>query len=347
MTTLSDISALVQAYPNPVLLIGRDERVVAANGAAEVVIGPDLGGRHYISALRQPDVLDAIEGAFLDGEMHGTRYLGQAGQRDTTWKVTAAPVRLSAGRAVLLSFEDITAVEEAGQMRRDFVANVSHEMRTPLTALLGMVETLRGPAKDDEGARDRFLGIMEREAGRMSHLVDDLLSLSRVEENERLKPVDEVNLSALVSEVVEVLQPVAAQAGLALRLTTPDAPVLVAGDEGQLRQVLNNLLENAIKYGTGGESVDVGLSGPDHDASLRTVDVRLSVRDHGEGIASHHIARLTERFYRIDAHRSREVGGTGLGLAIVKHIVNRHRGRLRIESELGEGSRFSVVLPVE
>ena len=181
----------------------------------------------------------------------------------------------------------------------------------------------------------------------MSHLVEDLLSLSRVEENERLKPVDEVNLSALVSEVVEVLQPVAAQAGLALRLTIPDAPVLVAGDEGQLRQVLNNLLENAIKYGTGGESVDVGLSGPDHDASLRTVGVRLSVRDHGEGIASHHIARLTERFYRIDAHRSREVGGTGLGLAIVKHIVNRHRGRLRIESELGEGSRFSVVLPVE
>ena len=337
MTTLSDISALVQAYPNPVLLIGRDERVVAANGAAEVVIGPDLGGRHYISALRQPDVLDAIEGAFLDGEMHGTRYLGQAGQRDTTWKVTAAPVRLSAGRAVLLSFEDITAVEEAGQMRRDFVANVSHEMRTPLTALLGMVETLRGPAKDDEGARDRFLGIMEREAGRMSHLVDDLLSLSRVEENERLKPVDEVNLSALVSEVVEVLQPVAAQAGLALRLTTPDAPVLVAGDEGQLRQVLNNLLENAIKHGAAPIILKM--------APAAGGGLSISVRDHGPGVQPDALAHIFEPFFRTDLSRNRQTGGVGLGLALCKRIAEAHGGALTAQRAAEGGLQIDLRLP--
>ncbi|EAR51007.1 phosphate regulon sensor histidine kinase, putative [Oceanicola granulosus HTCC2516] len=343
--SLSPLSAMLDALPLPALLISSDERVCAINARARALLGTDGLGRHYISALRQPAVLDAVEQCFADGRERTTRYLGVEGGRDTTWRVTSAAAALEQGRGVLLSFEDITALEEAGQMRRDFVANVSHELRTPLTALVGFVETLRGPAKDDAAARERFLGIMEKEAGRMARLVEDLLSLSRVEEEERLRPATPLPLADLVRDVAELFRPLAARNGLELVVRVPDAPFSVPGDAGQVRQVLNNLLENAIKYGTGGGRVELTLSGPRQEPSLRGEGVRLAVRDHGEGIDSHHLARLTERFYRVDTHRSREVGGTGLGLAIVKHIVNRHRGRLRIESERGKGSRFTVILP--
>ncbi|WP_234991965.1 sensor histidine kinase [Roseisalinus antarcticus] len=343
--SLPDVGALIAAIPGPSLYIGPNERVLALNDGARDLLGHYGLGQHYITALRQPDVLDVVEQTFQDGKPRVTRYLGTIGRRDATWQVTAAPAMLSSGRGILLSFEDVTAVEEAGQMRRDFVANVSHELRTPLTALLGFVETLKGAAKDDPVARDRFLTIMEREAGRMSRLVEDLLSLSRVEEGERVRPTDPLALSDLVADVAEFYRPLAQAAGLELRVKLPEAPVTIPGDACQVRQILNNLLENAIKYGRGGGRVDVSLTGPLAEGALRSDGVRLVVRDHGEGIASHHIARLTERFYRVDAHRSREVGGTGLGLAIVKHIVNRHRGRLRIESAPGQGSRFTVILP--
>jgi two-component system phosphate regulon sensor histidine kinase PhoR len=345
MTTLTDIEAIVAALPVPVIFLGPDGRILAVNPPAVGLMGHEARGRHYITALRQPELLDVVEQTFADHAPRTTRYLGTAGRRDTTWRATAAPARLTGGTGVLLTFEDVTEVEEAGQIRRDFVANVSHELRTPLTALLGFVETLRGPAREDAAARDRFLGIMEREAARMARLVEDLLSLSRVEENERLRPLDPVALSDLVLEVAEMVRPLALQAGLDLRITLPEEPVEIPGDAEQLRQVISNLLENAIKYGRGGPAVEVTLGAPKPESPLRTRGVRLSVRDFGEGIASHHIARLTERFYRVDGHRSREVGGTGLGLAIVKHIVNRHRGRLRIESEPGQGSRFTVILP--
>ncbi|KAA9009183.1 ATP-binding protein [Histidinibacterium aquaticum] len=342
---MTDVGALVAAYPSPAVLITSDRRVMAVNEGAETLLGHEGLGRHYITALRQPDVLDVVEQTFGDAKRRVTRYLGTEGRRDTTWRVTASPVPLSGGTGVLLTFEDVTAVEEAGQIRRDFVANVSHELRTPLTALLGFVETLRGPARDDAAARDRFLGIMEREAGRMARLVEDLLSLSRVEENERMRPTDPVRLSDLVSDAVETMRLMADEAELAIELHLPERGVTVPGDEGQLRQVFSNLLENAIKYGRGGGRIELRLTEPAFEPRLRVQGVRLSVRDHGEGIASHHIARLTERFYRVDAHRSRQVGGTGLGLAIVKHIVNRHRGRLRVESAPGKGSEFTVILP--
>lgn len=231
-------------------------------------------------------------------------------------------------------------------MRRDFVTNVSHELRTPLTALLGFVETLRGAAKDDPVARDRFLLIMEREAGRMSRLVADLLSLSRVEEDERVRPMAPVDIPAMLEAVIATLEPVIARNGVTIALNLPQETVVVPGDPGQLRQVFINLIENAIKYGGRDKTVTITLTAPAPEPSLRSDGVSVAMRDEGEGIAAHHIPRLTERFYRVDSHRSREVGGTGLGLAIVKHIVNRHRGRLRIESEPGRGSCFTVVLPV-
>jgi len=340
------VAALVDVVPFPMVLIGADERIMHANAPARRLVATGAVGRHYITALRQPGLIEAIEQTFADGSSRLATYLGSDGARDTTWRVTVAPITVDPGQGVVLSFEDITAVEEAGQMRRDFVANVSHELRTPLTTVLGFIETLKGAARDDPAARARFLDIMQAEAGRMAQLVQDLLSLSRVEEQERVRPRTPVDLSLLIRSAVAAFADRAGAARLELRITLPTDPVLVPGDAGQLRQVLNNLIENAIKYGGPGKPVEVALTGPAEESLLRASGVRLCVTDHGEGIAAHHIPRLTERFYRIDTHRSREVGGTGLGLAIVKHIVNRHRGRLRIDSVVGQGSRFTVILPL-
>jgi len=344
---ISDVSQVVTALPDPVLLVGPDERIVARNGRAEQLFGTDITGWHYVTALRQPALLDTIEATLADGGRRNTRFLSRDGNRDTAWDVSVAGIVLDTGHHVLVAFADRSAVEEAGQMRRDFVANVSHELRTPLTALLGFIETLRGSAREDAAARDRFLGIMEQEAGRMHRLVEDLLSLSRVEDEERLRPTAPVDLVEVIREAVTVLGPMARDQGLELRLELPDAPRVIPGDSGQLYQVVSNLVENAIKYGGSGGSVDLALTGPVRETALQCDGLTLSVTDRGEGIAAHHIARLTERFYRIDTHRSRQVGGTGLGLAIVKHIVSRHRGRLRIDSTPGQGSTFAVLLPAE
>jgi two-component system phosphate regulon sensor histidine kinase PhoR len=338
---------LIVALPIPALLIGASERIESINPLAAAMFGHDGTGRHYITVLRQPAVLDVVEQTLRDGELRTARYLGSEGGRDTTWKVTVTAFPTDTDRLILVCFEDMTAVEEAGQMRRDFIANLSHELRTPLTALLGFVETLRGPARNDPAARDRFLAIMQREAGRMARLVDELLSLSRVEAEERVRPMTPVPLVPLIDGVVASLGPLAEASEITLDIQVPPGEVVVPGDANQLRQVVLNLVENAIKYGGQKQSVEVTLSPVQPEPSLRGNGIRLTVTDHGDGIAEHHIPRLTERFYRVDSHRSREIGGTGLGLAIVKHIVNRHRGRLRIASRLGEGSTFIVILPVD
>ncbi len=339
--TAERIATVLEALPMPVLLIGPDERVRAANAPLDVVLGTNLIGRHYITALRQPALIDAIAKVRQSGGTAATRFVGRDGDRDTTYRVSLA----AAEGDIVLSFEDQTAAEEAGKMRRDFVANVSHELRTPLTALLGFIETLSGAARDDAKARERFLEIMAHEASRMTRLVDDLLSLSRVEEDERVRPREHVDLAALLSSVIKGLEPQAESAGVTVTLAGAGQDEMVPGDAGQLVQVFTNLVENGIKYGAAGKSVTVTLSPKEQHPRLRAEGVQISVADQGEGIASHHLARLTERFYRVDNHRSREVGGTGLGLAIVKHIVNRHRGRLLIESEQGEGTTVSVFLP--
>lgn len=343
---MSDLRALIASLPNPVIVVGSDLRIRGINAPARTLVGKDCDGWHYVTALRQPAVLDAVEASMADGGRRVARYLGNDGARDTTWDVSVRAVVLSEGRTIVMSFQDMTAVEDAGEMRRGFVANVSHEMRTPLTSLLGFIETLRGPARNDPAAQQRFLAIMEQEAGRMHRLVEDLLSLSRVEDQERIRPTDKVPLNTLIGEVLEALAPVATARGARFVMDMPDDTIEVLGDWGQLWQVVSNLTENAVKYGREGGTVTITLSEPAQQNALMQPGVRLSVRDEGDGIAAHHIARLTERFYRVDTHRSREIGGTGLGLAIVKHIITRHRGRLRIESEIGQGSVFTVILPV-
>ncbi|SHI31647.1 sensor histidine kinase [Wenxinia saemankumensis] len=336
---------LLSALPIPALLIGADERVAALNPAAAALL-PNAGeGRHYITALRQPPVLDGIEAALRGGDSARGRYLGHGPGGDTVWAFTAARVGPGPAAPVLVSFEDTTELENAGRMRRDFVANVSHELRTPLTALLGFVETLKGAAKRDPAATERFLGLMEREATRMSRLVADLLSLSRLEKDERVRPVAPVALRGLIRATLESLDHVAGAEAVTLVTDLPEEEIRIPGDEGQLGQVIANLVENAIKYGGRGGTVTVRLTAPAPEPALRVPGVRLEVSDTGPGIAAHHIPRLTERFYRVDNHRSREVGGTGLGLAIVKHIVSRHRGRLRVESAPGQGTTFTAILP--
>ncbi|MBW4708940.1 two-component sensor histidine kinase [Roseobacter sp. YSTF-M11] len=340
--TLDD---LLTAMPLPALVIDGAERIIAANAEACTLIGQGITGRNYVTMLRQPALLDTIEAVLRDSRPRVSQYLANDGVQDTTFQVTARVVPDL--RAILLCFIDVTHLEQAGQMRRDFVANVSHELRTPLTALMGFIETLRGPAREDPAARDRFLTIMEGEAGRMNRLVGDLLSLSRVEGDERVRPRDLVNLTDILSSVLRTLKPLADEAGMTFEPEFGPAPVELIGDADQLMQVFTNLVENAIKYAASGKRLSVRITQTDRDPALRAPGVRVQIIDYGPGIDAIHLPRLTERFYRADSHRSRALGGTGLGLAIVKHIINRHRGRLRVESELGQGSQFTVVLPIQ
>ncbi|MDA7424278.1 ATP-binding protein [Thalassococcus lentus] len=344
---MTDLAQMVEAIPLPALVIGADERITAVNREACNFLGSGLTGRHFITALRQPDLLDSIEASLRDGAPRSAQYLGNEGGEDTSFDVSVRPVTTKGRAGVLVCFIDTTPMERAGQIRRDFVANVSHELRTPLTALLGFIETLKGPASNDAAARDRFLGIMRNEAERMNRLVSDLLSLSRVESEARIRPTDPVDLAALIQAAEHALAPLANDAQVSVTLDLANPVQRVCGDEDQLRQVITNLLENAVKYSGKGAHVTVSLGAPDYEPKLRNKGVRLAVRDTGPGIASLHVPRLTERFYRVDGHRSREKGGTGLGLAIVKHIVERHRGRIEIQSDPGQGSCFTVLLPLE
>lgn len=342
------IEDFLAAMPLPGIFVDQSERIIAANTEALTLLGPQIVGRHFATILRQPQMVQVVEDSLRDRRPRSARHLTNDGVQDTSFDVTCRYVRgIGAvnGGALLLSFQDITHLEQAGRMRRDFVANVSHELRTPLTAIMGFIETLRGPARDDAGARDRFLEIMEGEAARMNRLVGDLLSLSRVEDEESIRPREQVDIKALLASTMRSVRPLADEVELELILDAPEDPVELPGDPDQLQQVFTNLIGNAITYASNGDNVRMVLTTSERDPAVRGPAVRVQVIDKGPGIDPVHLPRLTERFYRADSHRSRELGGTGLGLAIVKHIVNRHRGRLRVESELGKGTVFTVILP--
>ena len=333
------ICALIEAMPEPVLAMARDGRVMAANRHAKGVLQALKIGGNIALALRDPDILDAIDRVFTTGQTEQVAWRDRV-PVERIFDVTVAPVdRPNEDRALVLTLHDLTESLRVERMRADFVANASHELRTPLASLLGFVETLQGPARDDARARERFLAIMGDQARRMARLIDDLLSLSRIEQNLHLRPDKAVDLTLVVRHVAETLGPLAAESGVTLAIEAA-APVLVAGDRDELVRVAENLLENAIKYGAAPGRVEITV------AHHRRTGV-LTVRDFGGGIAPEHLPRLTERFYRIDAGQSRAKGGTGLGLAIVKHIVARHRGRLLIESEEGHGTLITVTVPLK
>jgi two-component system phosphate regulon sensor histidine kinase PhoR len=313
---------------------------VAANADARLLFGERLAGSDLRLTLRHPMVLDLLVEA--RGPVgRAQREVVGLGSGSGAWMVYAVA---EAGGRVLVLFDDITQTRMTERMRVDFVANASHELRTPLATLSGFIETLQGPAAEDEPARHRFLDIMQREAQRMSRLIDDLLSLSRIEIDKHVRPSAQLQLRGVVGEVAKTLamRLEADQRRLVINEAI-DLPPVIA-DRDQVLQVLHNLISNALKYGRTGTTITVGVVS-EAAASNQPASVRVSISDVGDGIAAEHLPRLTERFYRVDSQRSRTLGGTGLGLAIVKHIVERHRGRLEIESRAGEGTRVSVLLP--
>ncbi|MBB3770744.1 two-component system phosphate regulon sensor histidine kinase PhoR [Angulomicrobium tetraedrale] len=335
------LTALVRALPDAALLLDPRGTVVVANLRASGVVASARVGDPVSFAVRVPEVLEAIRAATADGVARRIEFAERV-PLDRWLRADIVPVRSAEGRgtateAVLVGFADLTAQRRVEQMRVDFIANASHELRTPLASLSGFIETLQGPARNDAGARERFLKIMGEQARRMSRLIDDLLSLSRIEMNAHLRPETKVDVTAVLSHVRDALGPLGRERGVEIALEHPPQPVAVHGDRDELFRVFENLVENALKYGGAAGRVEIGIV---REGS----DVVISVRDYGPGIAPEHVPRLTERFYRVDTAHSREQGGTGLGLAIVKHIVARHRGRLGIESTPGEGSTFSVRL---
>ena len=342
--------AVLAALPEPLLLLDPDRQVVRANAAAEILLGERLIGRDLAGTLRHPAVLAATDAVLRGAGDRVVEFeLTVPLERHLSARIAPLHPHTAEGAAAVLVLNDHTELKRAERLRADFVANASHELRTPLASLVGFIETLRGPARDDKAAGERFLGIMAEQAARMQRLVDDLLSLSRIEMNEHRPPTGEVDLGALIRSVADALEQRAAARRMRIGLTLPDDLPPVQGDADELVQVFQNLIDNAIKYGTPGTAVEIearhlqrALAGarPGQRAS-----VAVSVQDHGAGIAREHLPRLTERFYRVDPARSRELGGTGLGLAIVKHIVSHHRGVLEIQSEPGEGSVFTVQLP--
>lgn len=341
----TSLQSLLDAIPLPSVFVGMDVRIMGANNRA-LALKEDAGAqRPFVLVFRQPLLSDAVEACLADKSPRQAVYHHAEGENAVRYDVAISFIQNQTAEGVLLCFTDITHLRKADRMRRDFVANVSHELRSPLTAILGFIETLQGPARDDAEARDRFLSTMAAEAGRMNRLIGDLLALSRVEENARRRPETREDVNALIRSVVANSSRIAEETGGTIHYDAAEEPVMLRVDPDQMRQVFSNLVENALKYGGEGTNVRITMRDIPRDRFLKGPAIALDITDNGPGIDTLHLPRLTERFYRIESHRSREKGGTGLGLAIVKHILKRHRGRLGIKSSLGKGSTFSAILP--
>ena len=337
-------SKLIGAMSEPAVIVDFDGRVGAANGPALDLLPGLRIGEPLVLALRSPDVIDAIPSVTSSGKAE-TVLWSERVPIERLFEVCVSPLATDAGEVVatLLTLRDLTETRRVERMRADFIANASHELRTPLASLLGFIETLQGSAHDDPLAREKFLPIMRDQGRRMARLIEDLLSLSRIEQKQHVRPEAAVDLAQAARHVTDTLGPLAREMRVEIKLTA-DRPVIVTGDRDELVRVAENLMENAIKYGgrpggTGDDRVEVSVTGAANEGCL-------AVRDFGRGIAPEHLPRLTERFYRVDAGQSRAKNGTGLGLAIVKHILARHRGRLTITSRPEHGSTFTATVPL-
>jgi two-component system phosphate regulon sensor histidine kinase PhoR len=341
------VQALVGGMPDAAVLLDRAGRVLHFNTAAAQLAPALRKNELALFALRSPEIIAALREAIATRQPQRASYVDHV-PIDRWMELIVTPLSLPTAfggseYCILMTFHDQTALRRVEEMRADFVANASHELRTPLAALSGFIDTLQGPAREDPKARERFLGIMHAQATRMARLIDDLLSLSRVELSAHVRPEKLVDVVPLVRQVVDGLEPLASERQVAIELALPPSPVMIAGDTEELLRVFENLIENGLKYGASGGRVVVSLAEPGIDDAAG--EVRLAVRDFGPGIPPEHLPRLTERFYRVDVGDSRAQGGTGLGLSLVKHILNRHRGRLVIESLPGQGATFTACFP--
>jgi two-component system phosphate regulon sensor histidine kinase PhoR len=361
---LGELTPLIEALPDPALLVDEQGRIAGSNAAARRQMSFETRGQFLTSVIRHPDVLEAVQAAMRGGETRAVEYETTA-QVERHTRCYVAPVNWGADRAAMLVFHDQTARISTERMRADFLANASHELRTPLASLTLLIETISGPARENAADRDRFLGMMQVQADRMRRLIDDLLSLSRIELDEHVPPSDRADLIDVAREVIDALEGVAAERKLRLVLDAPQQAVRVVGERFQLTQVIQNLVDNAIKYtAEGGEvRIEVGASGDREEVAARAgrrwdeaARVALltpaaaanrsysyvRVEDAGPGVPRLYLPRLGERFFRVERELGQERGGTGLGLAIVKHIINRHRGGLLVESQPGKGSAFAA-----
>ncbi|SDR63114.1 two-component system, OmpR family, phosphate regulon sensor histidine kinase PhoR [Rhizobiales bacterium GAS113] len=338
------IAAILSGIADPVVVLDPQGNVSMFNAKAKAALPQLEVARSLSFAVRSPEVVSAVERVLREGAVAETEFHEKV-PVERSFEVHATPVRIEAaptslvnpGTEIVVLFRDVTAARRLERMRVDFVANASHELRTPLASLYGFIETIEGPARNDPAAQKRFLAIMREQARRMSRLIDDLLSLSRIELKEHVHPTDDVRLDTVLREVIDTLSPLALECKTQINAEGLGR-VVVRGDRDELIRVFENLIENAVKYGQSGGRVEVSLTEKE-----RVVGV--TVRDYGPGIAPEHLPRLTERFYRVDVVESRQKGGTGLGLALVKHILNRHKARLVVRSELGAGASFEVVFP--
>ena len=332
----------LNAVPLPILIISEDHRISFANHAALELLGNDIVNNDVYLYLRQSKIVEAMEKIFVNGRKYAgvVRYTNkQKRSFDVTISRVSGTGSQNVATQVMAFFYEVTSMLQTEQMRVDFVANASHELRTPLSSLIGFIETLQGPARDDPPAREKFLGIMQSEAERMVRLIDDLLSLSKIEMSRHEVPDTEVNLENMIQSVVMTASAVGREREITFETKIASGADKVIADPDQLMQVLLNLAVNAAKYADRETTVHVSAM-PTDDGK----HVSVSIRDEGPGIAQEHLARLTERFYRVDNARSRKMGGTGLGLAIVKHILLRHDSFLDVKSRIGEGTVFSFRL---
>jgi two-component system, OmpR family, phosphate regulon sensor histidine kinase PhoR len=347
-TVACQVHAIISAIPDPVVALDRELRVVAANRPAQTLEPLLHPGELFPMALRLPVLAAAIERALAQSSAQVVEF-SELGAIERWYRAHVMPAgRLGGGlrtELFLLTVHDLTPLRRVEEVRADFVANASHELRTPLAALSGFIDTLMGPARDDTAARHQFLAIMQAQARRMARLIDDLLSLSRIELSEHIEPDATAELQPLLRHVVDAMQTLARERDVDVRVVAPRKALVVLGDRDELVRLFENLVENALKYAAAGKRVDIRAEQTCTPLSDKPEAV-VAVRDYGAGIAPEHLGRLTERFYRVDVGLSRSEGGTGLGLALVKHIVNRHRGRLTIDSTPGVGSTFAVHLPL-
>jgi two-component system phosphate regulon sensor histidine kinase PhoR len=343
------LEAVLAGIPDPVIALDGDGNVVALNASASRVAPGLRRGEPASLTLRVPEVVDAIRYARSSAGIQKVEFYERV-PIDRWFEAVVAPVYRGERRPgarpdlILMTFRDLTPLRRVEEMRADFVANASHELRTPLAALSGFIDTLQGPARNDAAARERFLAIMQAQATRMARLIDDLLSLSRIELSAHVRPETRVDLVPIVRQVADGLQTLARDRDVRVNVHAPAVPLTVLGDRDELIRVFENLVENALKYASAGKRVDIVLT--EERTPDGVAEARVAVRDYGPGIPPEHLPRLTERFYRVDIGESRAQGGTGLGLALVKHILNRHHGRLTIESPPGQGATFTTYLPL-
>jgi two-component system phosphate regulon sensor histidine kinase PhoR len=335
-------ASVIEGLPEPAIVLARDGAILSSNAKADELFGALKPGSHISSALRSPQVLDAVADCGPENKQQTVAFSDRVPfERHMAATVSCLEPKAENDPGILLFMRDLTEQRRLDQLRSDFIANASHEIKTPLASLIGFIETLQGAARNDEAARERFLPIMAKQAERMARLIDNLMSLSRVQMRAHLKPQGLVKISELVAQACHALEPMASEANMRVEVHSELEDATVLGDRDELTQVFINLVHNAIKYGRAGGAVSVKLDRRENGADS---SIAISVEDDGPGIAAEHLPRVTERFYRVPGSLALERGGTGLGLAIVKHVLNRHRGELRISSKVGEGSRFIVFL---